>query len=195
MVPISAPVPFDKVVALIRFRLRRGLHSRPPFRRDRLLLLGAPVGCLQRSRPPDTEPASPVGMQHPPGARASRPHAVPSWVHRAHCFPAMRRAAPAPAGGNRIGSPGRSQSHGNAVAVRSRGEPMGEAIPGFLRAGRPRFPGGWPVPFLLSQYCRSIRVAARHLKELHPYSCAISVHSWFVFIRPKRKRHGCFSSE
>ncbi len=43
---------------------------------------------FQRSRPPDT-PTSPSG-RHPPGARASRPHAVPSVAAQFSCDVAAR---------------------------------------------------------------------------------------------------------
>ena len=74
-----------------------------------------------------------MGGGHP-GARASRPHPLP-WV--AAQFPCD--AAPGhPAGGNRMGPtkvvPGR-----RFRAIRL-GE-MGETVPGFMRAGRPRSRG------------------------------------------------------
>ena len=75
-------------------------------------------------------PTSPSGRHHP-GARASRPHAVP-WV--AAQFP-CDVAADRPAGGNRMG-PAEAEAgrHCRLIPV----EEMAEAAGGFVRAGRPR---------------------------------------------------------
>ena len=84
---------------------------------------------LQRSRPPDT-PHLTIGTPHP-GARASRPHAVPSVAAQFPCDV----AADHPVGGNRIG-----QAEGvpwRRCRLMQVGE-MAEAVPGLVRAGRPR---------------------------------------------------------
>ena len=84
---------------------------------------------FQRSGPPDT-PHLTIGTPHP-GARASRPHAVP-WV--AAQFP-CDVAADRPAGGNRRG-PAEAEAGGLCRLIPV--EEMGEAAGGFVRAGRPR---------------------------------------------------------
>ena len=88
----------------------------------------APAGS-QRSRPPDT-PHLTIGTP-PPGARASRPHAVP-WV--AAQFP-CDVAADRPAGGNRMG-PAEAEAGRRCRLIPV--EEMAEAAGGFVRAGRPR---------------------------------------------------------
>ena len=89
---------------------------------------------FQRSRPLDT-PHLTIGTT-PPGARASRPHAVP-WV--AAQFP-CDVAADRPAGGNRMG-PAEAEAGRRCrlIAV----EEMAEAAGGLVRAGRPRSRGGF----------------------------------------------------
>ena len=84
---------------------------------------------FQRSRPPDT-PHLTIGTT-PPGARASRPHAVPSVAAQFPCDVAADR----PAGGNRMG-PAEAEAgrHCRLIPV----EEMAEAAGGFVRAGRPR---------------------------------------------------------
>ena len=96
-------------------------------------------------------PSAPSG-QHPPGARASRPHAVP-WV--AAQFPCDVAARPS-CRGNRMG-PAEAEPWRRCRSIRV--EEMGEAIPGFVRAGRPRSRGPFShdVVTPTSQYCRSIR--------------------------------------
>ena len=84
---------------------------------------------FQRSRPPDN-PHLTMGTPHP-GARASRPHAVP-WV--AAQFPGDV-AADRPAGGNRRG-PAEAEAGRRCRLIPV--EEMGEAAGGFVRAGRPR---------------------------------------------------------
>ena len=87
---------------------------------------------FQRSRPPDTA-AAPSG-RHPPGARASRSHPLPLPAAQ---FPSD--IAPGhPAGGNRMG-PAEAEPWRRCRSIRV--EEMGEAVPGFVRAGRPRSRG------------------------------------------------------
>ena len=83
-------------------------------------------------RIPSTSPSG----RHPPGARASRPHAVP-WV--AAQFP-CDVAADRPAGGNRMG-PAEAEAGRRCRLIPV--EEMAEAAGGFVRAGRPRSRGGF----------------------------------------------------
>ena len=120
-------------------------------------------------------PSAPSG-QHPPGARASRPHAVP-WV--AAQFP-CDVAAGHPAGGNRIG-PAEAEPWRRCRSIRV--EEMGEAIPGFVRAGRPRSRGASSHDLVTprEQNRRSIR-ARSSLKEVHRfgvYWCSLVVRLHF----------------
>ena len=75
-------------------------------------------------------PTSPSGTT-PPGARASRPHAVPSVAAQFPCDVAADR----PAGGNRMG-PAEAEA-GRRSRLIQVGE-MAQPVPGFVRAGRPR---------------------------------------------------------
>ena len=84
---------------------------------------------FQRSRPPDT-PTSPSGG-HPPGARASRPHPLPLPGAQFPCD----ATAGHPAGGNPMG-PAEAEPWRRCRSPQV--EEMGEAVPGFVRAGRPR---------------------------------------------------------
>ena len=84
---------------------------------------------FQRSRPPDT-PHLTIGTPHL-GARASRPHAVPSVAAQFPCDVAADR----PAGGNRRG-PAEAEAGRRCRLIPV--EEMGEAAGGFVRAGRPR---------------------------------------------------------
>ena len=84
---------------------------------------------FQRSRPPDT-PHLTIGTT-PPGARASRPHAVPSVAAQFPCDVAADR----PAGGNRMG-PAEAEAGRRCRLIPV--EEMAEAAGGFVRAGRPR---------------------------------------------------------
>ena len=134
---------------------------------------------FQRSRPPDT-PHLTIGTT-PPGARASRPHAVPSVAAQFPCDVAADR----PAGGNRMG-PAEAEAGRRCRLIPV--EEMAEAAGGFVRAGRPRSRGASSHDRVTptGQYCRSI-LAPLSLKEVHPSSCL------FVFIRgsssfPKQKR-------
>ena len=84
---------------------------------------------FQRSRPPDT-PHLTIGTT-PPGARASRPHAVPSVAAQFPCDV----AADHPVGGNRM-SPAEAEAGRRCRLIPV--EEMAEAAGGFVRAGRPR---------------------------------------------------------
>ena len=75
-------------------------------------------------------PTSPSG-RHPPGARASRPHAVPSVAAQFPCDVAADR----PAGGNRMG-PAEAEAGRRCRLIPV--EEMAEAAGGLVRAGRPR---------------------------------------------------------
>ena len=83
---------------------------------------------------------SPAGYPHltigttPPGARASRPHAVPSVAAQFPCDVAADR----PAGGNRMG-PAEAEAGRRCRLIPV--EEMAEAAGGFVRAGRPRSRG------------------------------------------------------
>ena len=89
---------------------------------------------FQRSRPPDTLHLT-IGTT-PPGARASRPHAVPSVAAQFPCDVAADR----PAGGNRMG-PAEAEAGRRCRLIPV--EEMAEAAGGFVRAGRPRSRGGF----------------------------------------------------
>ena len=84
---------------------------------------------FQRSRPPDTPHLTIETI--PPGARASRPHAVPSVAAQFPCDVAADR----PAGGNRMG-PAEAEAGRRCRLIPV--EEMAEAARGFVRAGRPR---------------------------------------------------------
>ena len=134
-------------------------------------------------RIPPTAPS----RRHPPGARASRPHAVPSVIAQFPCDAAPGHTA----GGNRMG-PAEAEPWRRCRSIRV--EEMGEAIPGFVRAGRPRSRGTFSPDVVTptSQYCRSIR-APLVIEGAPSVFVPIRVHSWFVFIS-KTKTAGCFSS-
>ena len=84
---------------------------------------------FQRSRPPDT-PHLTIETT-PPGARASRPHAVPLAVAELQCDAAGSH----PVGGNSIGqAEGEPWRRSRLIQV---GE-MAQAVPSLVRAGRPR---------------------------------------------------------
>ena len=72
----------------------------------------------------------------PPGARASRPHAVPSVAAQFPCDVAADR----PAGGNRMG-PAEAEAGRRCRLIPVK--EMAEAAGGFVRAGRPRSRGGF----------------------------------------------------
>ncbi len=95
-------------------------------------------------------PTSPSG-RHPPGARASRPHAVPSVAAQFPCDIAADR----PAGGNRMGP---AEAEAGRRCRSNRVEEMAEAAGGFVRAGRPRSRGASSHDRVTptGQKCRSI---------------------------------------
>ena len=135
---------------------------------------------FQRSRPPDT-PHLTIGTT-PPGARASRPHAVPSVAAQFPCDVAADR----PAGGNRMG-PAEAEAGRRCRLIPV--EEMAEAAGGFVRAGRPRSRGG----FLLTgshQRDKSAEAFWRQLslKEVHLSSCL------FVFIGGSSSKTAVFLS-
>ncbi len=117
---------------------------------SRLIFPVAGLGCAQR---PDSQSAS--------RAAASGPINPVPWV--AAQFP-CDVAADRPAGGNRMG-PAEAELGRRCRSIRV--EEMGEAIPGFVRAGRPRsrvaFSPNVVTPHDVvtppSQYCRSIWAA------------------------------------
>ena len=78
-------------------------------------------------RIPSTSPSG----RHPPGARASRLHAVPSVAAQFPCDVAADR----PAGGNRMG-PAEAEAGRRCRLIPVK--EMAEAAGGFVRAGRPR---------------------------------------------------------
>ena len=108
------------------------------------------TGRLSEKSPAGYPPTSPWGRP-PPGARASRPHAVP-WV--AAQFP-CDVAADRPAGGNRMG-PAEAEAGRRCRLIPV--EEMAEAAGGFVRAGRPRSRGACShyVVIPRAQNCRSI---------------------------------------
>ncbi len=132
------------------------------------------VGFL-RSRPPDTPPTAPPG-RHCLGARASRPHPVLLDGAELQCDAAGSH----PVGENPIGqAEGEPWRRSRLIQV---GE-MAEAVPGLVRAGRPRSQQAF-IP------------SHRHTKgtklQMH-YGAAcrwrssiyLRVHSWFIFINDR----------
>ena len=94
----------------------------------------APVGS-QRSRPPDT-PRRTIGTA-PPGSAGVSPACSPLGCRSV----SLRCGSPAtPASGNRMG-PAEAEPWRRCRSIR--GEEMGEAMPRFVRAGRPRSRGGF----------------------------------------------------
>ena len=129
---------------------------------------------FQRSRPPDTLHLT-IGTT-PPGARASRPHAVPSVAAQFPCDVAADR----PAGGNRMGpAEAGAGRRCRLIAV----EEMAEAAGGFVRAGRPRSRGASSHDRVTPtrQKCRSI-LAPVVVEGGPSVLVPIRVHWWFVFI-------------
>ena len=114
----------------------------------------------------------------PPGARASRPHAVPSVAAQFPCDVAADR----PAGGNRM-SPAEAEAGRRCRLIPV--EEMAEAAGGFVRAGRPRSRGGLPPMTKpghpTGQKCRSI-LALVVVEGGPSVLVPIRVHWWFVFI-------------
>ena len=128
---------------------------------------------FQRSRPPDT-PHLTIGTT-PPGARASRPHAVPSVAAQFPCDVAADR----PAGGNRMG-PAEAEAGRRCRLIPV--EEMAEAAGGFVRAGRPRSRGASSHDRVTptGQKCRSI-LAPVVVEGGPSVLVPIRVHWWFVF--------------
>ena len=125
---------------------------------------------FQRSRPPDT-PHLTIGTT-PPGARASRPHAVPSVAAQFPCDVAADR----PAGGNRMG-PAEAEAGRRCRLIRipRRWPKLREDL-----CGRDARAPGWASSHdrvtPTGQKCRSI------LAPVVPSVLVIRVHWWFVFI-------------
>ena len=88
------------------------------------------TGRLSEKSPTGYPPHLTIGTT-PPGARASRPHAVPSVAAQFPCDVAADR----PAGGNRMG-PAKAEAGRRCRLIPV--EEMAEAAGGFVRAGRPR---------------------------------------------------------
>ena len=93
------------------------------------------TGRLSEKSPAGYPPHLTIGTT-PPGARASRPHAVPSVAAQFPCDVAADR----PAGGNRMG-PAEAEAGRRCRLIPV--EEMAEAARGFVRAGRPRSRGGF----------------------------------------------------
>ena len=134
---------------------------------------------------------SPAGYPHltigttPPGARASRPHAVPSVAAQFPCDVAADR----PAGENRMG-PAEAEAGRRCRLIPV--EEMAEAAGGFVRAGRPRSRGGLPPMTGSHQRDKSAEAFWRQLslKEVYQSWCL------FVFIGGSSSlTNGCFPSE
>ena len=125
---------------------------------------------FQRSRPPDTLHLT-IGTPHP-GARASRPHAVPSVAAQFPCDVAADR----PAGENRMG-PAEAKPWRRFPLIQL--EEMGEAAGGLVRAGRPRSRRGLHPMTSLHQGDKIAEAFGRRssLNQVHLSSCL------FVFIR------------
>ena len=132
----------------------------------------APVGS-RRSRSLDT-PQRTIGTAHP-GARASRPHAVPWVVARFPCDGAPVH----PAGGNRRGP---AQAEPGRLWRSIRVEEMGEALP--VLCGRDARAPGWAsshdAGISRSRYRRCIR-APLVIEGGPSLFVFIRVHSWFAF--------------
>ena len=137
------------------------------------------------------------------GARASRPHAVPLAAAELQCDAAGSH----PVGGNGIGrAEGEPWRRCRSIQV----EEMAKAVPGLVRAGRPRSQGaiklqvgsngltnGTPAlpgshhPMTSSHPGHKIAEASWRrlwLKEVHLSSCLfvfLRVHSWFIFMNDR----------
>ena len=166
------------------------------------------VGFL-RSRPPDTPHRIslrlPARLLRLPlkggvialGARASRPHPVPLAAAELQCDAAGSH----PVGGNGIGrAEGEPWRRCRSIQV----EEMAKALPGLVRAGRPRSQGaiklragGTPAlpgshhPMTSSHQGHKFAEAfwcRLWLKEVHLSSCLflfLRVHSWFIFMNDR----------
>ena len=152
----------------------------------------APVSQANGSFPKGTgrlSEKSPAGYPHltigttPPGARASRPHAVPSVAAQFPCDVAADR----PAGGNRMG-PAEAEAGRRCRLIPV--EEMAEAAGGFVRAGTPALPGS-RHPMTSSHPGHNIAEAFWYrlsLKQVHLSSglfVFIRVHWWFVFMNDR----------
>ena len=129
-------------------------------------------------------PTSPSG-RHPPGARASRPHAVPSVAAQFPCDVAADR----PAGENRMG-PAEAEAGRRFRLIPSGGD--GRSCGRICAGGTPALPGGLPPMTGSHQPDKSAEAFWRQLslKEVHLSSCL------FVFIGGSSLlTNGCFSSE
>ena len=160
--------------------------------------------------PPPHQP-SPAGSASatPPqggsdlGARASRPHPVPLAAAELQCDAAGSH----PVGGNGIGwAEGEPWRRCRSIQV----EEMAKAVPGLVRAGRPRsqeaiklqvgsngLTNGTPAlpgsshPMTSSHHGHQIAEAfwcRLWLKEVHVSSCLfvfLRVHSWFIFMNDR----------
>ena len=130
-----------------------------------------------------------------PGARASRPHAVPLAAAELQC----NAAASHPDGGNRIGqAEGEPWRRFRLIQV---GE-MVKAVPGIVRASRPRsreaiiVRAGRPRSREDTMHAQGHKIADAFwrplsLKQVHLSSCLfvfIRVHWWFVFINDQNDR-------
>ena len=109
-------------------------------------------------------PTSPSG-RHPRERGRSRPHAVPSVAAQFPCDVAADR----PAGGNRMG-PAEAEAGRRCRLIPVK--EMAEAAGGFVRAGRPRSPGGLPPMTGSHQRDKSAEAFWRQLslKEVHQSS-------------------------
>ena len=127
---------------------------------------------------------SPSGRHHP-GARASRPHAVPSVAAQFPCDVAADR----PAGGNRMGP---AEAEAGAPLPVDSGGGDGRSCERICAGGTPALPGGLPPMTGSHQRDKIAEASWRQLslKEVHQSLVPIRVHWWFVFI----ERYGCFSS-
>ena len=138
---------------------------------------------FQRSRPPDTLHLT-IGTT-PPGARASRPHAIP-WV--AAQFPCDAAARPS----CRWKSPGPGRSRGRAPLPVDSGGGDGRSCGRICAGGTPALPGGLSPMTGSHQRDKSAEAFWRQLslKEVHQSWCL------FVFIGGSSSlTNGCFSSE
>ena len=112
---------------------------------------------FRRSRRPDSPTTAPSGWPHP-GARASRPHALPFGAAQFPCD-----AAPGhPAGGYGMGS---AEAESWLRCRSSRVEEMSRGCGKTCAGGTPALPGG-PLSMTSSRQWRAT---------------GICVHSWFVF--------------
>ena len=124
LIILCIDVPF--IVLLDGFAQSRGAGARLAGKRE-FPKGDRPAFREVARRIPSTSPSG----RHPLGARASRPHAVPSVAAQFPCDVAADR----PAGGNRMG-PAEAEAGRRCRLIPV--EEMAEAARGFVRAGRPR---------------------------------------------------------